>query len=123
MVPRMSGDETAVVPGFDRGRDLRGWLLVPIVTLIVAPLVAGSLGLLMVIEGGIGDAPSICAATPRANQCEEVTLSTLSEHVLLFGALWVLLWLTPWWRGLRTARIVLALVAAAVLVLAPFRMS
>jgi len=114
MVPGMSG--------FDRGRDVRGWVVVPLATLVVAPLVAGSLGLLMVIGGGLGEAPSICAARPGQNQCEETTLATLDEHLVLFGALWLLLWLTPWWRGLRAARIVLAVLAGAVLVLAPLRM-
>ena len=120
MVPGMS-DETAAAAGFDRGRDLRGWVVVPVTTLVVAPLVAGSLGLLMVLAGGLGEAPSICAESAE-NQCEEITLNALGEHVALFGALWSLLWLTPWWRGLRTARIVLAVVAGAVLVLAPLRM-
>jgi hypothetical protein len=39
-----------------------------------------------------------------------------------FAALWLLLWLVPWWRGLRGPRIGLAIVAGAVLLIAPIRM-
>jgi hypothetical protein len=68
------------------------------------------------------DTAAPCEQSLLENRCEETTLRLLGLHGVLFGLLWLLLWAVPWWRGLRTPRIVLALVAGAVLIAAPLRM-
>jgi hypothetical protein len=107
-------------PGVDRSRDLLGWLLTPLVTLLLGPAIAASVGVLVFY--GSGEPPALCRYAAADNRCEETTLGMLAEHVVLFGLLWLLLWVTPWWCGLRLARIVLAVVACMVLVAAPLRM-
>ncbi|WP_167492980.1 hypothetical protein [Micromonospora ureilytica] len=44
----------------------------------------------------------------------------MDRHRDLAGGL--LLWAIPWWRGLRTVRVLLAVAATVVLVLLPVRM-
>ncbi|MGC4748393.1 hypothetical protein ACLQ28_22465 [Micromonospora sp. DT201] len=47
----------------------------------------------------------------------------MTDAVVISGAMWLLLWVIPWWRGLRTVRVLLAVAAATVvLVLLPVRM-
>ncbi|MFD2764266.1 hypothetical protein [Micromonospora eburnea] len=72
----------------------------------------------MVTVLGASQPPEFCAEARLDNRCE-TTLAMLAGHVVLF----VVLWLVPWWRGLRTLRILLAILAAVVLVLAPIRMA
>ncbi|MCI4063434.1 hypothetical protein MRQ36_12945 [Micromonospora sp. R77] len=106
----------------DRRRDLAGWLLTPLVTLVAAPVTAGAVGVLILLGGGFSQSPTFCESVVSDNRCEEKTLAMLGEHAVLFGAVWLLLWLVPWWRGLRTPRVLLAVVATLVLVAAPLRM-
>jgi hypothetical protein len=54
---------------------------------------------------------------------EETTYDVLGEHIILFATMWLLLWVVPWWRGLRPLRVLLAIVAFAVLVAMPIRMA
>lgn len=105
----------------DRRRDLAGWLLTPLYTLVGAPVLAGCVGIVAVL--GSNRPPEFCAAARADNACEEATLAMLGGHAVLFAAMWLLLWLVPWWRGLRIPRILLAILAAAVLVLAPIRLA
>lgn len=105
----------------DRRRDLAGWLLTPLYTLVGAPVLAGCVGMIVVL--GADQPPELCAAARADNTCEETTLAMLGGHAVLFAVMWLLLWLVPWWRGLRILRILLAVLAAAVLVLAPIRMA
>ncbi|WP_406106170.1 hypothetical protein [Micromonospora globbae] len=113
----MADTETVAPPGRgwpDRRRDLAGWLLTPLYTIVGAPVVAGCIGL-VVMTGG-AQRPEFCASVRADNGCEEKVLAVLGGHAVLFGALWLSLWALPWWRGLRVPRIVLAVVAFGVLV-------
>jgi predicted small integral membrane protein len=114
-------DNDTATRGVDRRRDVLGWVLTPLVTLLLGPAVAASVGVLAI--NGPSEVPALCENAAANNRCEETTLGMLAEHVVLFGLLWLLLWLTPWWRGLRTARIVLAVIACVVLLVAPLRMA
>ncbi|MFY1573397.1 hypothetical protein ACN26Z_00685 [Verrucosispora sp. WMMD703] len=97
----------------DRHRDLTGYVLTPLLTLAAAPLVACCTALL----ADDGQAyPSVCDPVRAVNGCEERVLGIVAGHVLSFAALWLLLWVLPWWRGLRMARILLAVIASAVVV-------
>jgi hypothetical protein len=107
----------------DRSRDLPGWVLTPLVTLVLGPALATSTGVILVLQGGIGSTPVACEQVAADNGCEELTLGLLGGHAVGFGLLWLLLWLMPWWRGLRAARIWLAVVACVVLIVAPLRMA
>jgi hypothetical protein len=107
----------------DRRRDLAGWVLTPLVTLVLGPALAGSVGIVLVLLEGLGSTPTLCETAVADNRCEESTLGLFGAHGVLFGLLWLLLWLTPWWRGLRAARIVLAVVACGVLMAVPLRMN
>jgi hypothetical protein len=109
-------------PRTHRRRDLAGWLLTPLVTLVLGPAVAASVGLLMVLWDPMGEVNRVCAQTLADNRCEEVTLEAVGQHVAVFGVLWLGLWLLPWWRGLRGVRIGIAVLACLVLVAAPLRM-
>jgi hypothetical protein len=108
--------------GLDRRRDLPGWVLTPLVTLVLGPASAAFIGVIMALQG-VGSAPVPCEQVAADNGCEELTLGLLGGHAVGFGLLWLLLWLMPWWRGLRAARIWLAVAACAVLILAPLRMA
>ncbi|WP_432968582.1 hypothetical protein [Dactylosporangium sp. CA-233914] len=121
----MRETDTAELPRagrLDRRRDLAWWLLTPLVTIVVAPVSAGVLGLVALLGDQSDQPPPLCAADLADNGCEETTLGVLGWHVLLFAAVWLSLWLVPWWRGLRRLRVVLAVIAAALLVLAPMWM-
>ncbi|WP_156312972.1 hypothetical protein [Micromonospora sp. HK10] len=107
----------------DRRRDLRGWLLTPLTTLVVAPVTAGAVAMVMLVGGAFDGTPALCEPAVGENRCEEVTLGMLGEHVVLAAAVWLLLWLVPWWRGLRKLRLLLAIIVCAVLVAAPIRMA
>jgi hypothetical protein len=109
--------------GLDRRRDLAGWLLTPLVTLVLGPALAVAVLALMALYTDLGTTSDACRAAAAGNRCEEITLGMLGGHAVLFGVLWLLLWLTPWWRGLRTARMALAVVACLVLVAAPLRLA
>jgi L-cystine uptake protein TcyP (sodium:dicarboxylate symporter family) len=115
-------DDTTEIKGLNRSRDLGGWLLTPVVALVVGPAVAASVGILQALFTGVGDQAALCESAAADNRCEEVTLVVIGQHATLFGVLWLLLWLVPWWRGLRSARIALAVVACLVLVALPLRM-
>jgi hypothetical protein len=106
--------------GLDRRRDLLGWVLTPLVTLVLGPAVAAAVGILVLLQG---DTRAPCEQSALDNRCEESTLSLLGAHGVLFGLLWLPLWPIPWWRGLRPARIALAVVACGVLVAVPLRMA
>ncbi|MFG1651772.1 hypothetical protein ACGFIE_17785 [Micromonospora sp. NPDC049275] len=105
----------------DRRRDLAGWLVTPLFTLVAAPVLAGIVGLL----GNLGDhngPPAVCEKAVADNMCEETTLGLIGAHVAISSAMWLLLWIIPWWRGLRPVRVLLAVAATVVLVLLPVRM-
>ncbi|MBB2947476.1 hypothetical protein FB565_007247 [Actinoplanes lutulentus] len=103
-----------------RERDIVGWLLTPIATFVLAPPLTMILGFVLLT----GDSsPAICRGVATANGCEELTLGLIGEHVVIFAALWLILWALPWWRSLRRARIVLAVIASVVLLAVPIRMA
>ncbi|MEV6848361.1 hypothetical protein [Actinoplanes sp. NPDC051411] len=93
----------------DESRDIRGWLVTPLVTLLVAPALAVSVGILV-------------AASSTSTTAEHTADSTLVLHARIFAAGWLLLWALPWWRGLRDIRIGAAAVIGAVLVAGPLRL-
>jgi hypothetical protein len=126
MVLVMSELDTAQLPRtgwLDRRRDLAGWLLTPLITFVVAPLTAGIVGVVVLLTGGYGRTPVICGSALAHNGCEETTYGILDEHIIFFVTVWLLLWAVPWWRGLRPVRVLLAIVAFAVLIAAPIRMA
>ncbi|WP_433832067.1 hypothetical protein ACQP2E_15165 [Actinoplanes sp. CA-015351] len=112
---------TAAEPGKPRReRDIVGWLLTPIATFVLAPPLTMILGFVLLT----GDsAPAICHDVATANGCEELTLGLIGEHAVIFLVLWLALWAMPWWRSLRTARIVIAVIAAVALLAVPIRMA
>jgi hypothetical protein len=67
----------------DRRRDLAGWLLPPLLTLVVAPVTAGAVGVLLLLAGSFDQSPTLCAAALADNRCEERTLAVLGEHAVL----------------------------------------
>ncbi|WP_146603531.1 hypothetical protein [Micromonospora endophytica] len=108
-------------PGWrDRRRDLAGYLLVPLFTLIAAPVVACCAALL---ANDGGPYPEVCEPVRAVNGCEEEILGIAAGHILVAAALWLLLWLLPWWRGLRLVRIVLAAIAFVALTTLAIRIS
>ncbi|TDC01284.1 hypothetical protein E1091_03140 [Micromonospora fluostatini] len=120
----MSGSDvgTPSRPGrLDRRRDLAGWLVTPLATLVAAPVLVCVAAMVSTMMGNFDRPPRLCD-TGLENRCEEITLGMLAGHVVAFAAGWLLLWAVPWWRGLRTVRIVLAVVACVVLAAAPMRM-
>lgn len=122
----MPDTDTAELPRIgwlDRRHDVAGWLLTPLVTLVAAPLIAGVVGMVALLRGDPNRPPALCESALADNSCEETTLGMLGEHMVLFAALWLMLWLVPWWRGLRILRVLLAIIASAVLVAAPMRMA
>jgi hypothetical protein len=96
----------------DRRRDLLGWIVTPVVTLVLAPALAAALATVLVVTDSLLATPPACDVDPSANRCEETTFALLGAHVAGFAGLWALLWVRPWWRGLRTVRIVVAVLAA-----------
>jgi hypothetical protein len=105
----------------DRRRDLLAYIAVPVVALFAAPALVAFLGI--AILGSTSEAPSMCDEVRVVNGCEELTWSLIRAHVLGFLGLWALLWVMPWWRGLRTPRVLLALASGAVLFIAVLRMA
>lgn len=106
----------------DRRRDLAGWLVTPLFTLVAAPVLAGIAGGLATLA--VNNAPpALCEETTAYNMCEESILGVIGRHVVISAAMWLLLWVIPWWRGLRTLRVLLAIAATVVLVLLPLRMA
>jgi hypothetical protein len=93
----------------DRSRDIPGWSLTPLVTLLLAPALAVSMSILV-------------AASSTSTTAEQTADSTLVLHARIFVAGWLLLWALPWWRGLRDIRIGAAAVIGAVLVVGPLRL-
>jgi hypothetical protein len=102
----------------DGTRDIVYWLLTPLLTILIGPALTASIGFLVVVS----DNGEFCQRQPP-NQCEEVTAALLTDHARLFVLALALLWAIPWWRGLRTTRLVLAAVTIAILVLAPLRLT
>jgi hypothetical protein len=117
------GAEIARTGWLDRRRDLGAWLVTPLATLIFAPMAAGALGLFFWQQGDLDKSPAICTAVLADNGCEETTLSMLGEHLVFFGAAWLLLWLVPWWRGLLLPRVALALAVSVILIDVPIQMA
>jgi hypothetical protein len=117
--------DTAEPPPFgrlDRRRDLAGWLLTPVITLVVAPAIAGLIGMTALLEGS--RPVSLCeAAVAAGNRCGETIVGLLGQPLAVFTAAWLALWMMPWWRGLRTLRIGWAAVAAGVLLVGAIRMA
>jgi hypothetical protein len=105
----------------DRRRDLAGWLVTPLFTLVAAPVLAGIVGVLGNLPHQSGP-PPLCETAVADNMCEETSLKVIGTHVAISGVMWLLLWIIPWWRGLRTVRVLLAVAATVVLVLLPVRM-
>jgi hypothetical protein len=122
-VPDADTAEPTRAAGPDRRRDVAGWLLTPLVALVLGPAVTAAVTVLLVIGGGLGELPEVCARARPDNRCEEVTLGLAGQHMAVFGGLWLLLWVLPWWRGLRGVRVGLAVLAIAVLVAAPLRLN
>ncbi|GIF38624.1 hypothetical protein [Actinoplanes xinjiangensis] len=105
----------------DRRRDRLGYISVPVVTLFAAPVLVAFWGI--VILGSDSYAPSMCDNVRAVNGCEELTWGVIRVHVLGFLGVWALLWVLPWWRGLRQPRVLLALLSGAVLFAAVLRMA
>ena len=103
-----------------RPRDVAGWLLTPVSTLVLAPPLTMILSVALLAGGG---PPALCERVTTANGCEELTLGVIGEHAVAFAVLWLALWVLPWWRSWRRARIVIALIASLVLLAIPVRMA
>jgi hypothetical protein len=112
--------EEQVAPGPRRRRDLVGWIATPLATLVLAPALAISMGIL-VAESSTAY-PQMCAAAAATNGCQETVYAMVAVHARFFLVGWLLLWALPWWRGLRPYRIVAAVLVGAVLVAAPLRL-
>ncbi|MEV6811155.1 hypothetical protein [Micromonospora sp. NPDC051296] len=97
--------------------------MTPLFTLVAAPVLACIAGVLASLGNNATRTPALCAKAVADNMCEETTLGVIGGHVVISGAIWLLLWVIPWWRGLRTLRVLLAVVATVVLVLLPVRMA
>ncbi|MEU0549976.1 hypothetical protein [Micromonospora sp. NPDC005979] len=105
----------------DRRRDLAGWVVTPLFTLVAAPVLAGIVGVLGNVQND-HRTPPLCTEAVADNMCEETSLRVIGTHLAIAGVMWLLLWTIPWWRGLRTVRVLLAVAATVVLVLLPVRM-
>ncbi|MET8118811.1 hypothetical protein [Micromonospora sp. NPDC005291] len=105
----------------DRRRDLAGWVLTPLVTLVVTPVLAGCTAMVTVL--GADQPPALCEAVRSENGCEEATLTVLGAHLAVAAGMWLLLWLVPWWRGLRVPRVLLAVAVAGVVIAVPLRLA
>jgi uncharacterized membrane protein len=106
--------------GLDRRRDLRGWLITPLLALLLAPAATASVGVLIAKYSTAY--PRFCAKVLAENRCEETIAAIVVTHARIFAAGLLLLLVIPWWRGLRPYRIWLAVMAGAVLVAAPLRL-
>jgi hypothetical protein len=106
--------------GLNRHRDLRGWLITPVLTLLLAPSVTASIGILVAEDST--SYPRLCDAVASTNGCQEIILAMFAVHARIFLIGWLLLWALPWWRGLRSYRIGLAVVVSVVLLAAPLRL-
>lgn len=95
----------------DRSRDMRGWLTTPLVTLLLAPGIAISLGILVSLS-----------STSPVDTGERAADDMLVLHARIFAVGWLLLWALPWWRGLRGIRIGAAVVTGLVLIAGPVRL-
>ncbi|MEU8240809.1 hypothetical protein AB0C07_21410 [Actinoplanes missouriensis] len=116
----MSIDTQVEAAGPRRERDITGWLITPVATLVLAPPLTMILGVVL-LNGD--SAPAICHDVAAANGCEELTLGLIGEHAVVFGLLWLALWALPWWLSLRRVRTIVAVVAAVVLLAIPIRMA
>lgn len=90
---------------------------------MAAPVLACLAGLVAGLRDRTSGPPELCAEALGDNMCEETTLGVIGGHVIAFVALWMLLWLIPWWRGLRVPRIVVAVAATIVLMILPVRLA
>jgi hypothetical protein len=108
----------------DRSRDITGWLVTPLLTLLAAPVLACLAGILATSWADTaGRPPTLCKEALATNSCEEVTLGVIGAHGVISGVTWLLLWVIPWWRGLRTLRVLLAVAVTVVLVLLLVRLA
>ncbi|MEV0398407.1 hypothetical protein [Polymorphospora rubra] len=107
----------------DRRRDLAGWLVTPLFTLVAAPVLACIVGVLANLGNDAMHTPALCEKAMANNMCEETTLGVIGGHAVVSGAMWLLLWVIPWWRGLRTLRVLLAVAATVVLALLAVRLA
>jgi hypothetical protein len=114
------GTEALDTAGPGRRRDLRGWIAVPLVTIVLAPALAVSIGTMVAVSSD--SYPRICDAAAATNGCEEIVFSTFAFHARIFLVGWLLLWALPWWRGLRPYRIAAAVGVGWALVAAPLRL-
>ncbi|GAB4107425.1 hypothetical protein GCM10028790_64440 [Micromonospora taraxaci] len=83
------------------------------------------LACIVALLGNLGDhngTPALCEKAVADNMCEETSLGVIGTHGAISGAMWLLLWIIPGWRGLRTVRVLLAVAATVVLILLPVRM-
>ncbi|MEV6849925.1 hypothetical protein [Actinoplanes sp. NPDC051411] len=106
--------------GFDKRPDVYNWILTPVTTLVVGPILAAVIGLF--VGERATNYPRVCAPVRLANGCEETLLRLGAEHAVAFLFFWLLLWAMPWWRGLRAYRIGLAVVTALILIAVPLRL-
>ncbi|GAA0557901.1 hypothetical protein GCM10010172_46140 [Paractinoplanes ferrugineus] len=113
-------DDEPVVVGFDRRADM-WWLITPIVTLLVAPMIAVVLAFF--VTASDDNSPGVCGDVLADNGCEEAVLRMIAQHTVAFGILWLGLWALPWYRGLRKYRVALAVLAFAVLLAVPLRLT
>jgi hypothetical protein len=122
-ITRVTDSDIAVEPssGLDRSRDLAGWLITPVATLVLAPAVTGIMLLLLAASSSLY--PSVCDSVEAVNGCGEKVLGLLVLHFRIFAVLWVLMWALPWWPGLQKYRIALAVLAGLALAAAPVRMA
>ena len=106
-----------------RTRDLGGWILVPLATLLVGVPAAGGFTFIALLgdSGGSNGQSTFCEAQ-APNGCEEATLAWVGQCAVMFAVAWLLLWLIPWWRGLRPLRYAVAGGALLLLFLAPLRL-
>jgi hypothetical protein len=104
----------------DRNRDTKGWVLTPVLTLLLGPAVAASLSLLVAEDST--SYPGLCDGVAAANGCQEAVTGMFAVHIWIFLAGWLLLWAVPWWRGLRAYRIGFAVLIGLVLLAAPLRL-
>lgn len=113
-------DADARRTALDRRRDLRGWLITPAVTLLLAPILTAGLGFLMLADSD--SYPRFCYPVVDENGCQEAIFAMFVLHARVFAVGWLLLWALPWWRGLRPYRAWLAVAAGAALLASPLRL-
>ncbi|MGC9670766.1 hypothetical protein ACNTMW_29990 [Planosporangium sp. 12N6] len=125
----------------DRRRDLAVWVVTPLVTLLLGPVIAfcvsgAALGAARGTPPSIdctshiyrdenvnrGHIPDGKGAYRIQRDCYGAETSIIRRYAAAFLVGWVLLWLLPWWRGLRRVRLLLAVVTVLPLVLLPVRL-